>query len=566
MPLRQRRTYTNGGAERLYADRYRPRDSSALHLALTPDTIESSGGTLTRWADLSGNGHHGTPAGSPAVSTASGVPCVVFDGSNDVVDGALAIPDQPYTLFLLRQNADTSPGGRKWLWDTSDTGAAGRGNGVLTAFSSAVGRQEVLDDPGNVGATTTTNLEVVRVDFSTKNRQLFVNGAWKSSSAYPGTTVRNLTTYRLGARSGGGSLWAGNVCAVLLYAGTMTQKEKERIEGELMDLAGIARPFAWTDVPEVSGAGDPRLILPDVMHCIAGRSVRIGKWNCMYWTGRYPGLTATSDLPLEKAPARYWKVTPPAAGDYEFTVAAGAYSKTTILRALDMPSSVAKKYVLCVGDSRTHRGGAGWVQYVGDILGSSLIGFVGNLGPDSGYSYKYYGVDSKTWGDFDSTALAFYNGGVIDIAHYRTLLAHDPDIILWSLGQNDVYSTNDFTVDAAITTAFGHVDNLLGAWTAELPNVKHMLAYNWPLALDPAIFGGASSRDGIHRLVHRYVERLQATYGGREAEKIYLIPRTYTEVDVLKGVENDGIHENRSPGHDALAEAYLAALVAYGWS
>lgn len=564
---RARRTY-DGSDTKLYPGELRPRDPNVtLELALTPDTIESSGGTLTRWRDLSGRGHHGTPSGSPAVSTVSGTECVVFDGVNDRVDGALSLPDQPYTLFLVRKNADTSAGGRKWVFSTTDTGAGLRTNGVLTAFGSAAARQELVSDVGNAQSTTTTNLEVVRVEFTTTSREIFVNGvSYLGSNLRPSPTVRNVTAYRVGDEAGGGFPWAGSVCYVLVYRGVMGRLERERIEGLLMDRVGITRPLAWP-LATVAGTQDPRIILPDVMHAVVGRPVKVNKFSAIYWTGAHPSLSATCDLPFDRAPSRYWQVTPQVAGDYEFTLTAGSYSKTTVIRAVDMLSpSATKQWILFVGDSRTNRGGARMIQVIGDLLGSSRAGLVGTVGPQSGFDYKYFGVDSKTWADFDSAALAFYDGGVLDIDHYRTLLAHDPTIIVWSLGQNDVYGQTDGSVDAAITTAFGHVDNLLGAWTASIPTVKHFLAYNWPLGMDPTPWGSSSARDAKRRMVHRYAERLAAEYGGREDELIYLVPRTYTEVDTLKGSESDGIHENASAGHLDLAEAYLGPLVYYGWS
>lgn len=560
------RVYANGGPERVYLDQLRPRDGTTVALALLPTTIESSGGALTSWLDVSGHRRHGTPTGGPTVSTVSGLPCVVFDGVNDRVDGSIALPDQPCTVFLLRKNADTSPGGRRWIWSTTDTGAGLRGNGVLTAFSSVVGRQEAVADTGNAQSATTTNLEVVRVDFDTDHRKLFVNGAWYSggSNCIHNTSVRNLTAWRLGNEAGGGFAWAGSICAVLVVEGRICRKEKERIEGVLMDMAGIARPFAWP-LATVPGSQDPRIILPDVAHCVVGRPVKINKFSAIYWTGAHPSLSATCDLPFDRAPSRYWQVTPPAPGDYEFTLTAGSYSKTTILRAVAMPAA-GKRYFLCVGDSRTNRGGAGWIELLGRLLGSSLAEFVGTVGPQAGFSFTYYGVDSKRWADFDSSDQQFYNGGVLDIAHYRTLLAHDPTDIIWSLGQNDVYPADDGTIEATIDTTFGHVDNLLAGWTASIPTVRHWLAYNWPLAMDPALWGGggATSRDGKRRMVHRYAERLAATYSGREglASPVFLIPRTYTEVDTVKGVE-DAIHENRGPGHLDLMEAYLGALAGH---
>lgn len=297
----------NAGADlHTYPGSWRPRDTSTLELCLLPTSIESSAGVLTRWADISGRGRHGTPTGSPAVSTVSGVPCVVFDGVNDRVDGSIALPDQPYTVFLLRKNADTSAGGRKWIWSTTDTGAGLRTNGVLTAFGSVVARQELISDTGNAQSATTTNLEVVRADFDTDHRKLFVNGVWLAggSNCMHSGTVRNITTWRLGDEAGGGFIWTGSICAVLVFKGRMSRKEKERIEGKLMDLAGITRPFAWP-LATVAGTQDPRIILPDVLHCVAGRPVKVNKFSAIYWTGAHPALSATCDLPFDRAPARY---------------------------------------------------------------------------------------------------------------------------------------------------------------------------------------------------------------------------------------------------------------------
>lgn len=550
----------------VYADTYRPRDTGvAMELALTSESIQHSGTTYSGWTDLSG--HERSPsvtAGTPTVNTSGAAPCVVFDGST-WLDGAIACADQPLTMFIVRSNDDVAAAGRKWVWDTTDTGAAGRTNSFLNLFSSASARQDEVGDDASASTTTTTNLEVVRVDWNTTHRHFFVNGVWKQSNAVPTTTVRTLTAYRIGNRIGGGFPWAGKIYTILVYSGEMSEREKRRIENDLISKYGLTAPFSWP-LSDVALAADPRFVLPPVMHAIVNRTIRIQEHSVHYHTGRDASLVMTCDLERERAPMGTWQFTPSVAGDYTLTVTEGAYNTSTTIRAINMLGAVTKKWILCVGDSRTNRGGQGWIQYLGDLLTSARAGFVGTVGPQAGYSYKYEGVDSKAWSHFDSTDQKFYFGGVIDIPHYISLLTNTPDIILWSLGQNDVYGQNDGTIEAAIDTCFGHIDNLLAAWTAAVPTIKHFLAYNWPLSTSPTPFGGASTRDAKRRMVHRYVERLYAEYGGREAEGIYLAPRTYFEVDSARDFESDGIHETRSMGHNALAEAYLAALVAYGWT
>ncbi len=358
---------------------------------------------------------------------------------------------------------------------------------------------------------------------------------------------------------------------MLVYAGAMSLLDKERVQSQLLDLAGLADPFKWPLDAATDLEDDPRFILPEVIPAIVGRKVEIWKDSVHYRNGTDATQSATSDLTLGRCTSDRWTVTPTIAGEYDFTVTEGEFTAATMIDAIPMLAvDATKKRIVWIGDSNTARAGSGWIEYIGNELGSARVEMVGSLGPNSTYTYKHEGRDSWTWapavgsaGSYNRAGSPFFNGGgSLDVAGYLLSLANLPDFMMWTLGQNDVYLATEGTLEAAITAAFVEAELLLAAFTAELPTVKHGLAMNFPMNMDPASgWDTAASRLIARRKVHRYVERLIEQFGDREDEGIYIVP-TFFRVDPIRGYA-DAIHMNSSPGHEQLGEAYLAWLVAH---
>lgn len=537
-----------------------------------PSSIQATGSTVTGWSGLAGTGVSFTPSGSPATDTNGFATGVLLDGVNDHLEATgLSISDEYCTLFVLSRMVADTPGDYAWVVDASDNGAIDRSIALYHAFGSVVARQS-QNDSGNVSLPdSATTLVLHRIQFTPSGRAIFKNGNWFASSAVAASPARTITSIRLGSRRDGSKRWNGILYAVGLVSGQIDDRDIQKREAQFLALAGLDAPYRWP-LTAATATADPRWVLPAVTPAIVGRKLNLFRDSVWYRDGTDAAQAATwTGGSLDVAPSDRWSVTPTAAGDTTLTITAGAHTASTTIRAVAMLASDApKKRILCVGDSRTNRGGSGWIEYIGNDLGSARVEFVGTLGPASGYHYKHEGRDSWTWAAFGTaaglsgTASPFFDGATLDIAAYLAQLANPPDVILWSLGQNDWYAASEGSLDAAITTAFGYADTLLAAFTAELPDVWHILATNSPLAMDPAL--GANTVEARltgRRKAHRYVERVFTEYGGREAERI-LVCNTFPATDPVSGY-GDPIHENNFPGHMQLAKPYLATLV-HHWS
>ncbi len=546
--------------------------SATLKLLFLPTSIQSTAGVVTGWTDLSGNGYHATATGSPVLETSDFVPGVLFDGVDDRLDGSIVMPDQPCTIFLIKKQITNPVGTRAIVFEMSDAGY-NRSTTMLHLFGSAAARQ-CQKDNGNASYVFGSSAVVLhRCEYDVNGRAIHENGRSKGSEVNVSTPIRTAAVYRFGQwLSAQGGPWNGVIYAVAIYAGTMSLSDKERIQRQLLSLAGIAQPFSWPITAATDVASDPRFILPATIPAIVGRPLEIWKDSVHYRDGADASQVATGDLLFDSAPSDRWAVTPPAAGSYALTIAESGFSASTTIQAVEMLAPGAPlRRILWVGDSNTARAGSGWIELIGNELGASRAEMVGTRGPNTAYTYKHCGVDSSTWVQWGTSATLaggvanpMFNGGVLDIVHFLTLLANPPDVIMWTLGQNDAYSAAEgAALETAIDNAFAAAEILIAAFAAELPAVKHALAMNFPLAMDPAAgWGTAAARLPYRRKVHRWAERVLESFGDREDENIFVVP-TFFQVDPIRGYTPDTIHPNSIPGHQQIAAAFLAWLVAH---
>ena len=541
--------------------------SGVLDLLWLPESRESAAGVLTRWRDLSGLGHHGTPAGSPAVDE-TGVPGVRFNGAGQYINCALSGDDQPSTWFVLKRTVTPNLGDRATIVEVSDTGGAFRGTELLELYGSAGSvRDRTLDDgsASYVVAAPKTQLMLNRADFGASERVLLEDGKWKVSSAVPAGAARAAVYCRVGQRLDGAKPWDGVVCAVVRYRGSVSLLEREYIERLLLARASLSLPFSWVAAPDASNpTSDPLSNLPPVLEAIVGRPTTVHESSIHLRDGRTPAIVVTSDLPLDTSTYGAITVTPPAAGDYTLSFTEGAHTYSTTVRAAAMLApGAAQRVILAVGDSITRRGASGWLADLQVELGARAL-FVGTQGPATNYHVMHEGHDSWLWATFNSVASPFWSGGVLDVAAYLALLAAPPDVILWSAGQNGYYSVGLPGLDAAITVEHAHLDTLIAAFSAELPDVIHGVSTAYPLGADLSIWGSAAAWYTMRTKANRYARATLAHFGGREAENIIIRGGAHVGIDPVRGYDPDLIHPNSAPGGRDLARAELAWLVAHG--
>jgi len=113
-----------------------------------------------------------------------------------------------------------------------------------------------------------------------------------------------------------------------------------------------------------------------------------------------------------------------------------------------------------------------------------------------------------------------------------------PDIITIMLGCNDNFGATDETIEKSIDSFVANLDVLLNEFRAVGPQTKIGIVLLPPPAASQDAFGAAGNyncgqtRWQYRRNEQRVVERTIATYGGREAEGIYLIP-DHVNVDAV---------------------------------
>lgn len=539
--------------------------TGSLELWLDPTSIEASGGVVTAWKDLSGHGRDAVPSGGPTKDSSTGLDGVSFDGVDDHFDGPMTLPsDQPLTVFVLSRTVPKPPG-YIWQLELSDNGASGRSLQIMDVYSFRNGRLGERPEEADVGYVYSgTSLALHRFDIQSSDRVLLENGQWKASTGVPIPLTRSTSVFRLGESLADTGPWSGVIDLVMIYSGAMSEKDRESIESQILTRAGLPHPYRWPS-KQSTEQGDPLLALPDVTDAIAGQAVTIWKDSIHDRDGQTTQVV-TSDLPVDESYPDRWIVVPPSPGDYTFKVTEGAYEDTTVIRAVaPLAATAPKKRVLFVGDSNTHRGAEGFIQYIGDTLGPDRVEIVGTEGPSAHFSYKHEGRDGWGWKDFDAAGSPFFSGAQPDIANYIAQIGGPPDVIYWMLWANDVYGATDATIDGLLTTSVAHANHLITAWQAAVPGIRQIVSTPvGPSSGDPVIIGpDVAGYIGFRKMLTLAARACCGAFEHREAESIFVAP-TFFQFDRVRGY-GDGLHPNSAPGHRELAVPILTSLVSHGW-
>lgn len=559
---------------------YNTRTADLLLLWL-PTSFVSSGGIVTSITDHG----QGTPTiqifGSPALGSANGLNGLVLDGVNDyaLVTGFSA-SDQALTVLALIAPASANLGDYGSWIEFSDGATADRSAWFFQAYTSQGARAGQ-----NAGGTTasyaynSTSLALFRATFRTTSRSIHQDGVWKDSMGNAASPARTVTRAYVGRRPDGTKFGKGTLCALAVYAGVPDARELQRIEGALLDMAGIARPWAFSDIGAVSAPVDPLWLVDGrVAHALVGEKFRVFKYAPAFANGDF-GLQAkilTSGKYFDRSFSDRWEYTPAAAGDTEirfYSGGSGGNTATLTVRAWDVPVGQPNVNVWILGDSRINRAGSGWAEIVKTRLGSQVT-FVGSLGPNSNYTVKHNGRDSWTTQNYvdqagrAGTPSDLYNGGMSpDVTGLFATFTAQPDVAVINLGLNDLQealATSKAAAIAAITsTIIPNLDTIVGWIHAARPGIPILILCGEPLAADPACHGGAATRDNKHELVHRYA---RALLDHTWAANVYPVLAFYLGTDPnLDYSKTDSIHTVASPGHEHHASAVIAVLAAYAY-
>lgn len=122
-----------------------------------------------------------------------------------------------------------------------------------------------------------------------------------------------------------------------------------------------------------------------------------------------------------------------------------------------------------------------------------------------------------------------------------------PDFITILLGCNDTFSADETSIEERIDVMFGHLDTLLAAFRAAAPDTQIALLTLVPPAASQDAFGQnygcGQTRWQYRRNQHRVIEREYETYGGREAEGLFLIP-AHVNLDTVRGFPRSTVPPN----------------------
>lgn len=557
----------------------------AFHVALIPTSITSSAGTVTGWTNVGSLGGTCTATGSPAVDSSQTFgPGVAFDGSNDRLDLTLptAIADDSIcTVWILHKPDSVTAGGRSGILEVGKTGAGNESLWVHTSFGSIVARYRA-DDLGDASATTA--MQITRVDATRFSRSIYRNGALKNCSGKNVAPGREVTKIRLGNRLASDvSYYDGSIFAVLIRWGAVTEAEALAIDDKLRGWAGIAAAFRYSDIPAAtSTTGDPRCLLPATLHTLVGYPLTIDEYSLGYRDGRVT-RTFASDLPMNRIPAGRVVVTPPAAGTYSFTVREGAYTTTTQIVAHAVPVSLASNVVLLpCGNSQAHRGQEGALEYLTTLFGASFT-TVGSIAAPSGYSCRAEGRDSWVMstaaiqgtakGAFNGTGGSegpspLFNGGVLDIANYRTtqLGGVAPTDVWLSCFQNGPYLASLSTIEAILDAEMTATAAVFQAMAADFGSTCRFRVFNeYPLAADPSLWANWAASSEYHLKAYRAAEVVNSIpddprFAGLNIEVVPTFCLTGPGTAPRSGWI-DPVHVSAGPGHERLLPVLAAQLV-----
>lgn len=201
----------------------------AWHDASNAGSITASGGTVSQWDDLSGNGHHLTQATSTyqpttGSSTINGLNALGFDGVDDYLRSSLTT-GTTFIWFLVLNLLDIS-NGYSSLMDGTGGGARGHVWKGGTTWN--------MENGSSVGTTAplSTGVRLYSALFNGASSNIEIDSV-RSSDVNPGSNSMNGITL-LADRSPDSATFVGaDVGELLLYDGAMSDADRASVSAYL---------------------------------------------------------------------------------------------------------------------------------------------------------------------------------------------------------------------------------------------------------------------------------------------------------------------------------------------
>jgi len=343
-------------------------------------------------------------------------------------------------------------------------------------------------------------------------------------------------------------------------------------------VVAVVTLVAETRAQEAESAVSLRLTLPPVCYAVVGVPISI-YYDNLVLTEKPEEYRFKVACDLGTAERRRWTATPCAGdvGDHPISVSVSDAKGKVIqqgkltLHVAPSDAGVGRAIrLLIVGDSLTHA-----TVYPNEIArllslpGNPAWTMLGTHRPASaakGVAHEGYG--GWTWDLFANRYLAkpdpagknrgspfvFSSNGAkpaIDLAHYFEVSCggQRPDFVTFLLGINDCFSAdpeNPGAIDGRIDAMFAHAGKLIAAFRKSAPKADLGICLTTPPNAREsgfeANYHGKYHRWGWKRIQHRLVERELEHFGGRQSERIFIVP-TELNLDPVDGYpDNNGVH------------------------
>lgn len=330
----------------------------------------------------------------------------------------------------------------------------------------------------------------------------------------------------------------------------------------------VVIPLAILAAAPVIAQDELRLVMPPRVFAVPGIEANVYFDNISLHRGERPVIDV--DCPLGAQQQERWTCVPEAeqVGEHEMTLRLLTpqmtliEEKATTVEVVDPTAGVGEELtVLCVGDSLT--AASVYTRRLVELFGREgepAVTLIGESGPADEPANRHEGYGGWTcasfatrWGEADwaeqggglrrqRSPFVFEVDGdhVLDFQRYLDAnnSGEPPDFITVLLGCNDTFSAGEEQIEERIDAMFAHLEALLAAFRAAAPEAEIGLLTLVPPAAGQDAFAAnyrcGQTRWQYRRTQHRVVEREYETYGGREDERLFLVP-AHVSLDTVYG-------------------------------
>ena len=186
------------------------------------------GDAIASWTDMSGLGNHatqGVAAARPVLKTGilNGLPVVRFDGANDYLEDAYAIPN-PFSMFIVGY-PNGAPGTMRMFAASAALNTEYIDANVGNQYQAGSGASAVVGVVATIGLARTLTYKRTAILLSHYNNEALQGTAATAAAAWG--------TFRIGSYPPPGNYLPGDVAELIIYASDLTDTQRGQVEGYL---------------------------------------------------------------------------------------------------------------------------------------------------------------------------------------------------------------------------------------------------------------------------------------------------------------------------------------------